>query len=529
MIAGGLDRLAAPSSVHNKKPENASTMGQSQASQMVAPKMVQSNSSSLSSASGFSTKARYSRPSVLAIIVQIAIHAGIGHLFGHTIVLPFLEAMGMIDNTLNATATIIILMSCILGSVFELLAAVPEAELQYDRYSLLYPDFCHLWSKMKRLGSIVIVASIISACLFPVWSQVGHLFINGHDVVILSPSLSNFISAMMLSIASTGILVVIMAFQDEITRWTVCAPDIDPDILVHKSVNGGNPNSPFLAEDLCVQSILMGDGVTVEKVLGSALDRTKGPQEDEIARNEQACSSFALWIKESSTTQPGKIWDDILRMCLLQSFGGNGNGSTQTRRILTRLHLSAATCAPGAQPIIVPLARSLIAFAGGLGESITNCFRRERKGAEIIVRAKSAESWVLPSGSLSAGTYAILGAARMVVTNANAEERFKTKHLSLLMPCVLESAFKLRSGMFEYALFEANASGTSLSTPDGNGLLEFITAKHPELHRVISACDDAAKMVINCLRKTGDESVLLRFKGAVKSWIIDLNCQITGA
>jgi hypothetical protein len=224
---------------------------------------------------------------------------------------------------------------------------------------------------------------------------------------------------------------------------------------------------------------------------------------------------------------PGMIWDDILRMCLLYSLGGES--SSQRTSILKRLHLSAATSAPRAQPIVVPLARSLLAFAGGLGESMVESFRQEQKDGEIIVRRKTAESWVLPSGCLAAGQYSIFGVARLIATNHNASEQCKTKHLSLLMPCVLQSAFKLRCGIFEYALVEANQIGANLSTPDRSGLFEFISSKCPELLPVISACDDSAKTVIKCLRETGDESVLLRFKGEMKSWIVDLNCEIAGA
>jgi hypothetical protein len=257
------------------------------------------------------------------------------------------------------------------------------------------------------------------------------------------------------------------------------------------------------------------------------VDRSKPPTEEEW--NEQACASFAQWIKHSSTSHPGKVSDDILRMCLLQSIGGGSN--IQERTILKRLHLSAAFSAPGAQPIIVPVARSFLAFAGGLGQSMTDCFRQERKEEKIVVRNKNSESWVLPSGCLSAGEYAILGAARLIVMNSAVETRYKTKHLSLLMPCVLQSAYKLRCGIFEHALFEANATGASLSTPDGNGLFKFIEAKHPQLLPVVAACDDAAKMVIKCLHESGDEKILLRstWKGEMRSWIVDLNSQIVGA
>ena len=536
MIANGLDVLAAPSiaagggdddRVTDLKREPAWKVS---TSQTLGDASQQNRDLALQPAAGLTIKARYSRPSLLTIVIQtFMIHAYAGHLFGHTIVLPFLEDMGMVHSHENATVATIILLSCILGSVFELLSSVQEAELRFDRYSSVAKmDLQYMFSQVKRLGMIAMGASVLSSILSHVWTR-GHLFLHGHDVPVFSPSLSTTLYSLMLSFVSTGVLVGIMGIQEEFTRWAICSPDINPDLLLNKSIkksrNNGQTNL-FLAEDLYIQSILMGDGATAEKLLSSEVLRSRGVQEDELFRNEQACASFAHWIKDSSTFQPGKISDDILRMCLLQSLGGDSG--TQEKSIVKRLQLSAATSAPRAQPIIVPLARSLLAFAGGLGESITECFRQERKDGRIIVRSKNSDSWVLPPSSLTAGKCSILGVARLIVTNSGIEERFRTRHLSLLIPCVLQSAYKLRCGIFEYALFEANATGANLSTPDGNGLLEFIGVKFPELMPVIVACDESAKMVIKCLYQSRDEKVLLRFKGEMQRWIVDLNSQITG-
>jgi hypothetical protein len=434
----------------------------------------------------------------------------------------------MIHSNENATAATIILLSCILGSVLELLSSVHESELRFDSYSSFGKDFHQMFKSMKRWASIVVAAAITSAVLSHVWSR-GHLFIHGHDVPILSSSMSIIMYSIMLSLLSTGVLVGIMGIQENLVRWAICVPDINPDLILDRVIVKKIQQTKhlFLAEDLYVQSILMGDGATAEEVLSSTVARSKGPQEDEIVRNEQACASFAQWIKNSSTFHAGALSDDILRMCLLQSIGGNSN--TQDKSILNRLRLSAATSSPGTQPIIVPLARSFLAFAGGLGESMTECFRQERKDGKIVVRNKNSDSWVLPPGSLTACAYAILGSARLVARNSSAEGRSRTKHLYLLSPCVLQSAFKLRSGIFEYALFEANASGANLSTPDGSGLLEFIETNHPELMPVISACDNSAKMVIKCLHDCGDEKVLLRWKGEIQSWIVNLNSQVSAS
>ena len=521
MIAKGLDVLASPSSVVGDKSKNSE---EAKKNTSQTPLHIVSPQNNFGPAS-FTMKARYSRPGMFTIMIQaFVLHASVGYFFGHTIVLPFLKDMEVIGTTENATTHTIILLSCILGSVLDMLSSIQEAELRFECYSSrMKLNMNHLFHKMNRLWSIIMVTPIISVLLSQVWCR-GYLFIHGHELPVGSSSMSVILYSIMLSFVATGILVGIMQIQDEVTRWAICAPDINPDLLLDKSVPIRNDESPYLAEDLYVQSILMGDGATAKNVLNVSVARSKGPKEDELARNEQACASFACWIKDSSTFHCGMISDDVLRMCLLQSIGGNNN--TQEKTIIKRLHLSAATSAPRSQPIVIPLARSFLAFAGGLGESMTECFRQERKDGKIISSSKNSESWMVPPGSLTAGKYAIHGAARLIVTNSTVEERCRTNHLSLLVPCVLQSAYKLRCGIFEYALYEANMNGANLSTLDRSALLEFIRGKRSELMPVITACDSAAKMIIKCLHESGDEKVLLRWKGEMQSWIVDLNSQI---
>eukprot|EP00956_Cyclotella_meneghiniana_P024952 scaffold51060_cov65-Cyclotella_meneghiniana.AAC.6 len=535
MIANWLDVLAAPSSnsvagvgKERNKIGDTAIRNMKTSSQPNNDSTRQSDNNFGLRSDGLPAKARYSRPGLFSIMVQVALHGLTGHFFTHAIVLPLLEDGGMIDTSENAVVAVVILLSCIFGSVLEMLSSIQEAEVMFERYSSFRKaSLNHVWTKLKRAVLIMACATITSTLLSLVWAGVGVVFIHGHDVPILSPSKSVLIYSAVISSVSTGVLLAIMGIQDEFTRWAFCVPNINPDLLLAKSVKGQNGKNTFLAEDLYIQCILMGDGATAEKVLSPIVAASKGLQEEELHRNEQACLLFANWVKQYSTTKPGSLSDDILRMCLLQSIGGDDG--TQEKTIIKRLHLSAATSSPRVQPIIVPLVRSFIAFAGGLGESMTECFRQDRKDGKIIVRSKNSASWMVPSGSLVAGKYAVLGAARLIATNTTIDDRYSTKHLSLLIPCVLQSAFKLRCGIFEYALFEANASGASLSTPDGSGLIKFIEAKYPALMPLITACDDSAKMVIKRLYASGDEKMLLRWKGEMKNWIVDMNSQVSGA
>jgi hypothetical protein len=346
----------------------------------------------------------------------------------------------------------------------------------------------------------------------------------------------------------------------------------------------GDGDASFLAEDLIVQSVLMGDGLTVDAVIaappGGTTSRTTSAtltlprsvgnnhQEDEIYRNEMATASFSTWIELSSTTASGLLSDDILRMCILESLGGGGSsprspagtapqgGSYYLGRprhaaaVRRRLDLSAATSCPGRQPIAAPIVRALCAFAGGIGDALSRFYRIRSDGDDYDQndgrrpsssrREEAAELWKVPPGSLHAAEFAIIAAARLVVMNSvvldkrgravvNASRRHD--RLSLLLPCVLQSAYVLHRGIHEYAEATASMCGLDLSTYDttgkGDGVGCYIVAECPDLCPVLSACKDSAKMAMKILVASGDrsfEDLLLRrkWKGDMQQWLVGL-------
>ena len=115
---------------------------------------------------------------------------------------------------------------------------------------------------------------------------------------------------------------------------------------------------------------------------------------------------------------------------------------------------------------------------------------------------------------------------RAVVNSSRRHDR-----LSLLLPCVLQSAYELHRGICEYAEATAAVRGLDLSTYDrtgkGDGVGCYIAAECPELCPVISACKDSAKMAMKILLASGDrsfEDLLLRrkWKGDMHQWLVGL-------
>jgi len=391
---------------------------------------------------------------------------------------------------------------------------------------------------------------------------------------------------------SIAVLMTILSVQEVLTRWAICAVGLDVDLLLSRSMPSASttnsaakvPSAPantpkttksncggaqlstskFLVEDLFVQSILCGDANTVNQVNArpgsytSCFRPMQCTQDEEIERNETASSSFADWIQYSSTTSMGALSEDVLRLCLLESLGGRSTKprmkagprlfdfgqARHTSAIRRRLRLSAATSCPGKDPIAIPVVRSLCAFAGGMGQAATRFYHRD-----IPVRFPSkevaannppslADSWVLPPGSLDAAEFAMNAAARLVVMNMVTQREgvysvdITKRHdrLSLLLPCVLRSAFQLHCGMLDYAIAQAERNGEKISSYDpdgkGDGLMKYIEARLPDIEQVLATCDEAAKMVMRIINEFGErpmEALMSGGNGDLHEWLVHLD------
>ena len=576
MIASGVDKLSALTAADHKSKTKKAVNGAGQpvngTNQMKArtattPQNTAQPSNSLLKYLVSSSTARYSRPGVASMIVQMAVNALGGHVFAYVFILPhlgFYTIMSFDDAALN-----IIWFSCILVPMGELLSTTKEAELHYKHYALFGGSLqggargFHVWPVILALAKDVaacvkqlmfgctmlnpMLAPVYSLAMILVASHVCPMFL-GNWILFTAPSHWSVLQSVLVSFVITVLMVFIMGFQQVLSRWAVCAPGIDVDVLMFQSPP--TTGKKFLAEDLLVQSIIC-DGSTVEKVIAppGLIHKSTNRQEDEISRNEVAAASFAEWIVNHSTTNSGKLGDDLLRICLLESLGGGsapqpnqpnpfyfGNHRHSTA-VKKRLDLSAATTSPGEQQIVVPVARALCAFAGGVGVAMSKIYCSVDKNGKPLRKSRQAELWKLPPGSLNAVEYALVASTRLAVMNCVVDKQGRVdpskrhSQLSLLLPCVLQSAYMVRRGLFEYARSMAIMHEVDLSTfandgTNSDGIQEFIAAKCKDLSPVILAINDSAKMVVKTLVEFGElEGLLLsrRYPKDMQQFVTDLN------
>ncbi|KAK1741889.1 hypothetical protein QTG54_007462 [Skeletonema marinoi] len=604
MIANGLDKLSAATSPDQTKKGTTTTAGTAAAAgqtQTVNEKksLLQSknktpNGATKASNDGISgkdgmiellklssaTNARYSRPGFITIAIQVIANIVGGHIFAHTFVLPFL---GNVLIRLDETVVVVTVVSCLLVPVLELFSIISETELHYGHYSSAGNVFAAGKSEGRRqflvdfgddvlqrvqrsLFGYAMITPIIVTVTISLWAHFGQYLLSGGSFSLVPPSYPAIVQSLLISYITVAFTVIALAIQDVLTRWAVCAPGVDADILLYQTssnvpaeakktaspaTKAGVTSTPsskkkFLTEDLFIQSILMGDGNTVSQVIANpdmeTQPRFKSHQDDEISRNDKAMASFAKWIQLYSTTASGRLSDDMLRMSLLESLGGGGSCSPASSQTMTpsrhfgegrhdsalrkRLELSAATAAPGRQPIAAPVVRALCAFAGGVGVCMSEIYRQEMKDGKPAGKS-SVEMWKLPPGSLAAAELSIIAAARFVVMNSTFDKRHE--RICLLLPCVLQSAYELRCGLFAYAKATATTYEVKLASFDKtgrtDGLMQFIEQKCSDLCPVISACNNSARMVIQTDRALEEVVLRMSWKGDMQRWLVGLNCE----
>lgn len=529
-IAEGLDRLSAPSS--SKIPDSIPTdkLPFSGFGTDTKPTQIAATMQQRAVPGGplyGSRNPRYSRPGILAVLVQALISAVIGMLFAVVFVAPLLDSS-------DDVAVWILNITCTLAPILELFAnGINESELHFEHYSsLLDGSGSFVFQMMRDVGHRMKRSVFGLRTLTLILASVIVTTIDRPAIATITHASSTSIAVMLAMVSG-------MAVQDVLTRWCLCAPGLDGDVLLFNILGGPAGNTKktkFLTEDLIIQGIL-SDGATVDQVIkSSTVSRHGGYQEDEIARNKIACATYANWIQESSTVASGKLSDDILRMCLLESLGGGGpsssadgpsfGGERQSAAIRKRLGLSAASGASGTQPFIVPIVRCLCAFSGGLGDSMTVLFRTVDENGTPLRQTRTSELWKLPPGSLDAAKYAIKAAARIAVMNSTLVDGKRgpkrDELLSLQLPCVLQSAFKLRCGLHVYAKAVARLQDVSLSNDQDVG--EFIHSKCPEILVAVEACDESARMAKKTILRSGDRSseAIFGWKGDMKSYLAEL-------
>jgi hypothetical protein len=258
--------------------------------------------------------------------------------------------------------------------------------------------------------------------------------------------------------------------------------------------------------DVVMYSILHSDASLVKDLSSSTKPGFLDLEREEHKRNEASIKAMAntLLHKTSADEMGAHLEEDLFRLGILASLGGttwNGKSHAGLDKA-EAYHVDnikqwvehGDTMKVGgsrSEPLAVPLVRALCAYVGGLGEALLICSGQR----SLSLR----NPWVLPPGALACAEYAIRAAARCIVWNFSHSARtladWRSTHLSMLVPVLLNSAFRLETGMVKFT--QVRNGGKS---SDHMEKLDLIKTESPEFLPLYHACNDSAAMILEKLK-----------------------------
>jgi len=195
------------------------------------------------------------------------------------------------------------------------------------------------------------------------------------------------------------------------------------------------------------------------------------------------------------------------------------------------------------QPSVVPVVRALCAYSGGIGEGLRRIAAPAKLSSAHATASSSQQKFSLPSCASLSGAYAIVAATRLVILNSHLPNqssnsgvvRKRFNRLSLFVPVVLQTIYKLRCGALDYAasmmtLDQATVAPSKSFQLRGartfqavETLENFIAVECPEIAQVIQSCDDSALKMVQFLKKIdGPNDAVVRVDEQVKEYLNQL-------
>jgi hypothetical protein len=494
-------------------------------------------------------------PDFRNLFKQILLSVIVGIMVAHTSVLPF-SPMGINAESPQKAALVVSCIFAIIVNLWPLLTGSSH-EINPHRYhasqSLNRSSFGRMFSSIPSL--------FVSSCAVPFIAIISLSVVGNDDENGSSDTTLSLIAA------SFFIGLVINAYLHifaEALRVLLCSP---PLYMKQYVADGSNDDTMSSFLEVTMYSLLHSDMSLVEKLCFIGKSRVLSLDQEELTLNEQSIKGMAnVLLQKTVADEVGShLEEDILRLSILASLGGLGSASTDGLDKADVHHVE--NIKQWVQPrdklqiensrselLAVPLVRALCAYAGGLGEALlTVCTSYQNK-------LSSSFPWLLPPGAIVCAEYAIRAAARCIFWNLSNSTKclsdWRSSHLSMLVPVLMNSACRLESGMIKYAEARRGAKyadvrwvepahlgvqskqypfswdHSSLAlvkepqlTPEQK--VQLLKTESPELLTLYHACNDSASMILKQLRALeGPRNFDLGLKGAARRWTDNLLARI---
>lgn len=283
-------------------------------------------------------------------------------------------------------------------------------------------------------------------------------------------------------------------------------------------------------------SVLIPDSARLKQMMSSAPSIDLG--EEENRRNNSLINAVADLIGKGLVAGNTHLEDDLLKVSVLEAFGGGSTLNHETGyplglssrhyKFLAR-RLGGMTRKNGIkeQSSSVPILRAICIYLSATGTTLSS--------------PRSSSNYSLSPCNLLSLRLAVNAAARLIVLNMTFRDEngnYQGKRLnrmSLLLSTVVESIYKIRSGVLEYVhqMYESNTVRThNLSIPAhqiqkqgartyqaAESFESYLAVKHVDLASLVNTCDDCASMIVREIKKVdGSSDFGLKLHPLCKDW-----------
>jgi len=515
----------------------------------------------------------FQNPTMRKIAIQVIFHAVGGCLY-------YFASIPTIDRNLITLASCVILSIATLLTthVFKInsMTTQPPHEISITNYKDQKANASWIFQHVQRdLAKKLKQSKLLFVWAFtPIFLLATMLVKNkmdGHDDTILFGE--KMIVLLFFSTYPKTLFVMIYTLSlDIMVRMVLVVKGLNVDqLLAHAKkdmTSATSAQEECTPDDLIVQSILAGLGTSLVEDVTATHSRGKGKQqsrplkgdvgpanlfggnvaygrdshawdleEEENRRNDLSMSRVADMVMTGLPSTFTLLEVGLFRIMLLESLGGSdgdveesvmsikkkkspfGLSSRHYQTIKNRLK----------EPTVASVVRALCAYSGGIGEALIRC------------TAKNDTKWSFPSGTSVSVEYAILGSARLVALSflPDLERKPLKINLSILVPIVIQSIFRVRCGLLAYMQYLMDMDGavkkTSLPSQYSSNFhqspqhqiaalslkKDFNSAvvHFPDLHSIFKSCDIGAMMIMQTYTCPLDE---IQMNSKCKEWLREL-------
>eukprot|EP00521_Asterionellopsis_glacialis_P009137 CAMPEP_0195286152 /NCGR_PEP_ID=MMETSP0707-20130614/3714_1 /TAXON_ID=33640 /ORGANISM="Asterionellopsis glacialis, Strain CCMP134" /LENGTH=525 /DNA_ID=CAMNT_0040345751 /DNA_START=182 /DNA_END=1759 /DNA_ORIENTATION=+ len=493
---------------------------------------------------------RYQRWTNRAAIGQTLVSALFGTSVAYTTVLGWYHAPQDSHEHTEPFIKTALVATCLLTTLFHLFSTALDGK-SHEMNPRLYhsrtgQEFLTTLKFTLRPGNLV--SSVLRTVFVVPLVSIGAMFW-ATDKSVSDTRTGDLTNLGLVCVLTTLVISILLTAFDEAAKVVLCVPGLKLKKLMVEILGESTPD---LCLDLVLNSMLHGNALLVRNIW-SATERVDRSDE-EVRRNDSCMDQMAhtlLHKGDGSTLNTAGLEQDILRSLVLESLGGIGDkvnradDSLLAKALLRHVESVNFWVKPATskffrkEPAVIPLVRGLCAYAGGMGEALVTCtspnvtrksqMTWQQQGPSVSLKdCTPYATWSLPPGAICCAEYAIRGAARCVVLDLASSGKFmgdwRNSSLSIMVPSVLHSAFRLSCGIQSYALYLQRIQSLTAREEDN---LNWIAVHRPELRRLLLSCDDAAIMILESLKSVDALRVIeTRVQSGCRDWVQQLQSQL---